>query len=136
MEWRQDASPEVEDIITISQPMIMRQTLKCNSFGHLLRDNLRAIAELAAYFSVAPWDLQWIPEPLLSVPVERMEHGIMSHYMPLISPHPLVTWRAVLDSAKQAHGTAPTHEMEIERAFNWLYLWHTCCFWHLFAEHL
>jgi hypothetical protein len=67
MDWVPQSAPEPSDVVQISQKLIMRRTLKSNSFGHLLRDNIRSIAELAAYFGVPTSDLQWIPEPHLEV---------------------------------------------------------------------
>lgn len=63
MDWVDASSPRGSDVVEVSQPLIMRKTLKVNSFGHLLRDNLRALAELAGYFGVPTSSLQWIPEP-------------------------------------------------------------------------
>lgn len=63
MDWFDSEPPSSAGVVTVMQNLILRKTLNANSFGHLLRDNIRAIAELAGYFGVPSASLQWIPEP-------------------------------------------------------------------------
>lgn len=61
MDWIPEDPPEGSDVVEVAQHMIMRKPLRAASFGHLLRDNMRALAELAGYFGIPMSTVQWIP---------------------------------------------------------------------------
>lgn len=71
MDWVPEDPPSGSDVLEVAQNVIMRKPLRVRSFGHLLRDNIRAIAELAGYFGVSVSSLQWIPH----APASNEESG-------------------------------------------------------------
>ena len=71
MDWVPEDPPSGSDVVEVAQNVIMRKPLRVRSFGHLLRDNIRAIAELAGYFGISVSSLQWIPH----APASNEESG-------------------------------------------------------------
>lgn len=46
----------------------------------------------------------------------QQHYGIMSHYMPLITPHPVVTWQDVLLGAEAGEPLARHHCLDVHAA--------------------
>lgn len=94
LDWRAgEAPPEEADIVNYTQPLHLRVPMNLQSFGHLIRDNIHPLVNLALRFGREPVDFDWVSSggmvAITVMPLSMSSHasltnsliGVMHEYM-------------------------------------------------------